>query len=58
MEPAGWEQQEQLERERWRITVDALDACRLGVASEEQIKWLARECGLKNYPEGSHAAQH
>lgn len=46
---AGWEQQDQAEKERWVMTVDALDACRLGVASEEQIRFLARECGLTNY---------
>lgn len=52
-EECGWEQQDQAERERWRLTVDALDAARLGVASDEQIKFLARECGLKDYE--SHA---
>lgn len=52
---AGWEQQDQAEKERWVMTVDALDACRLGVASEAQIKFLARECGMPDWKPNAHA---
>jgi hypothetical protein len=46
---AGWEQQDQAEKERWQLTVDALDAARAGTATQEQVRWLARECGITEY---------
>jgi hypothetical protein len=55
MNEPGWEMQEQCERERWQMTVDALDAARNGGCTEEQIQFLARECGLKEAP---HATNH
>jgi hypothetical protein len=48
MDRADWEMQEQCERERWQMTVDALDACRVGTATEAQIEFIARELGISN----------
>ncbi len=49
MEQPGWEQQDQLERERWELTVAALDRCAAAGARPEDLSILARECGITNY---------
>ena len=45
MEP-GWEQQQECERERWMMTIEALNRCAAAGAKEEDLKTLARECGV------------
>lgn len=40
----GWQQQ--LEEERYLITVQALSRCLAAGAKEEDVKTLARECGI------------
>ena len=42
----GWEQQAECERERWETTIEALEAASQGVATDEQIRFLARELGI------------
>ena len=42
-----WQQQQECERERWETTLDALEAASKGVATDEQIQFLARELGIK-----------
>ena len=49
MTQAGWEQQQECERERWQLINEALDAACEGKASPEQIKLIARECGIMDY---------
>lgn len=46
MEPAGWEQQHELERERWMLTLEALNRCAAAGAKKDDIVVLARECGI------------
>lgn len=48
MDRADYQQQE-LERERITLTLEALEAARKGEATQEQIEHLARECGIKRY---------
>jgi hypothetical protein len=58
-EQPGWEWQSELERERHEMTVQALDRCAAAGAKPEDLKTLARECGIQNYePRGNHAAHH
>lgn len=49
MSGPGWEQQEELERERYAMTVEALNRCAAAGAKPEDLKTLARECGITNY---------
>lgn len=49
MEQAGWEWQHELEKERIAEAVAALDRCLEAGAKPEDIKTLARECGLTTY---------
>lgn len=42
----GWEQHEYLMRERYQLAVEALNRCAAAGASKDDIKTLARECGL------------
>lgn len=46
MEPAGWEQQEECERERHRLAVEALKRCAAAGAKKEDLIFIARECGV------------
>ena len=50
-----WQQQHQLEAERWQLTLEALDAACEGKATAEQMKFLARECGVTEYQPKGHA---
>lgn len=45
-DPAGWEMQMECERERYAMTVDALNRCAAAGAKEEDLFTLARECGI------------
>ena len=49
MDRADWEQQEQCERERYETTIEALNRCAAAGARPEDLKTLARECGITNY---------
>ena len=42
----GWEQQDQVERERYEMTVQALNRCAAAGARREDLETLARECGI------------
>jgi ribosomal protein S16 len=44
---AGWEQQDQLERERYQLTAEALERCLKAGAHPEDVARLARECGIE-----------
>ena len=46
MREAGWEWQDQLEAERHAIAVQALSRCLAAGAKEEDVRTLARECGI------------
>lgn len=46
MEQAGWEQQEESERERWQMTLGALKRCADAGARVEDLIHIARECGI------------
>ena len=47
---ADWrQQQDELEAERWMLTVEALDRCYRAGAKLEDLYLLARECGIVNY---------
>lgn len=46
MEQAGWEMQQECERERWALTIEALNRCAAAGARPEDLKTLARECGI------------
>lgn len=49
MNGPGWEQQEECERERFILTMEALDRCAAAGARPEDLKTLARECGITGY---------
>jgi hypothetical protein len=58
-EQPGWEQQQESEKERWELTLKALDAACEGKATPQQMAFLARECGITNYkPKGNGHASH
>jgi hypothetical protein len=44
-----YQQQMEAERERYEMTVDALNRCAQAGARVEDLKTLARECGITNY---------
>jgi hypothetical protein len=46
MDRAGWEQQQECERERWMMTIEALNRCAAAGARPEDLNTLARECGI------------
>lgn len=46
LEGADWSQQQQLEEERYQITVQALSRCLASGAKKEDVETLARECGI------------
>lgn len=46
LEGADWYQQQQLEEERYRMTVDALNRCAAAGANPEDLKFIAREAGI------------
>lgn len=46
MDRADWEQQQECERERWALTIEALNRCAAAGAKVEDIQTLARECGV------------
>lgn len=60
MDQAGWEQQQECERERWMMTIEALNRCAAAGAKAEDLKTLARECGVdpKHINIGGNDAQH
>ena len=45
-EPAGWEMQEQCERERYLLNIEALNRCAAAGAHQDDLIWLAREIGI------------
>ena len=54
-----WQQQQEAERERYEMTVEALNRCAQAGAKPADLKLLAGECGLINYTppkEASNAA--
>lgn len=59
MEPAGWEQQHEAEREKYTLALEALTRCAAAGAKLEDIKTLARECGIdpKHITTGNEHAQ-
>lgn len=52
---AGWEMQQECERERWQLLMEALDAAADGKATPAQMAFIARECGIKDYRPHAHA---
>jgi hypothetical protein len=54
---AGWEQQEQLERERYQLTAEALERCLNAGAHPNDLEWLAKEIGIQWTPEKRYATQ-
>lgn len=46
LQGSDWYQQQQLEEERYRMTVDALNRCAAKGANPEDLKFIARELGL------------
>lgn len=55
---ADWVQQQELERERWETTMEALARAQELGLEEMYLKHLASECGVSNYQtrKESHAA--
>lgn len=53
---ADWWQQQECERERWELTLEALEACEKNVASAEQVAFIARELGINWKKEHRNAA--
>lgn len=49
MSGPGWEQQQECERQRWTLLMEALDAAVEGKATAEQMRFIARECGVNDY---------
>lgn len=59
MERAGWEQQHEAERERYEMSIAALERCAKAGAKKEDLILLARECGITNYkPKENGDASH
>jgi hypothetical protein len=54
-----WEQLDQVMRERHQLAVEALNRCAAAGAKEDDIKHLARECGIdpKHITIGTRNAQ-
>ena len=50
MDDADFQQQHELEAERWMLTVEALDRCFQAGAKLADLETLARECGVKWVP--------
>jgi len=50
MDGADFQQQHELEAERWTLTVEALDRCFQAGAKLADLETLARECGVKWVP--------
>lgn len=59
MDRADWEMQHEVERERYMLAVEALDRCAAAGAKVEDLKTLARECGITNWkPKERNDAAH
>ena len=46
MDAAGWEQQQECERERHAMALQALKRCAEAGARVEDLIFIARECGI------------
>lgn len=47
------QEEEQAARERFDLTVQALDRCAAAGAKADDLKWIASECGIDGYqPKG------
>lgn len=55
MDQAMHEQwQHELERERWQMTVEALNRCAQAGAKPEDLVLLAKECGITDFQPKGH----
>ena len=46
LQGSDWYQQQQLEEERYRMTVDALNRCAAKGANPEDLKFIGKELGI------------